>query len=56
MRLGPELYSMTVVTSVKNNVPSVIKIHIHVDDNTMRETVSWKYKHDVTETLPNIFG
>jgi len=39
MRLGPELYNVTVVTSVKNNAPSIIKTHIHVDDNTMRETL-----------------
>jgi len=39
MRLGPELYNVTVVTFVKNNAPSVVKIHIHVDNNTMRETV-----------------
>jgi len=39
MRLGPELYSMTVVTSVENNAPSVIKIYVHVEDNTVRETV-----------------
>jgi len=39
MRLGPELYSMTVFTSLKNSAPSVIKIHIHVDYNIMRETV-----------------
>ena len=29
MRLGPEMYSMTVVTSVQNNAPSAIKVHTH---------------------------
>jgi hypothetical protein len=57
MRLGPEMYmySMTVFTSVKNNAPSVIKIHTHVDDKTIREAVCWKHKHNVIETLSNVF-
>lgn len=39
-RLDPELYNMAVYTSVKkNSVSSVVKILIHTEVNTMRQTV-----------------